>query len=175
MSTSDSGVKGNSGALTRRCRPTGPGGVRLLRHQSGPGRHRRFSMCTSRSWARRLPPPTSPWRRGTGRPGSSGCAGGLHREGGHVGPDQATGVVVTDRLPSAVRFVSAIPSQRRCERTERVLTCDLGTVPSGDSVNVRVVVEPIRQGLMRNTVEVTANESDPNVANNRDVETTRVR
>jgi uncharacterized repeat protein (TIGR01451 family) len=91
------------------------------------------------------------------------------------GPNQATGVTVTDQLPTAVRFVSAAPSQGRCDRAARLLTCDLGTVPSGDSVNVRVVVEPRSRGLLRNTVEVTANESDPNTANNSDVETTRVR
>ena len=93
----------------------------------------------------------------------------------NLGPDQATGVIATDRLPTAVRLVSAIPSQGRCERTATLLTCDLATVPSGESVNVRVVIEPLRRGSMRNTVEVTANESDPNPANNRDVEATRVR
>jgi uncharacterized repeat protein (TIGR01451 family) len=93
----------------------------------------------------------------------------------NLGPNTATDVTVTDWLPAAARFVSARASQGECNRTGRVLSCELGSVPSGGRSNVRVVVVPIRPALIRNTVEVTANESDPSTANNSDVETTRVR
>jgi uncharacterized repeat protein (TIGR01451 family) len=93
----------------------------------------------------------------------------------NMGPDQATSVTVSDELPNTVRFVSATSGQGTCSHVGNLLTCELESLASGKSANIRVVIVPKRPGLLRNTIEVTANETDPSLANNGDVETTRVR
>ncbi len=93
----------------------------------------------------------------------------------NFGPDQATGVTVTDELPNTVRFVSVRSGRGTCSHFENLLTCELEALASGMRANVRVVVVPKRPGLVRNIIEVTANEVDPNPVNNIDVEITRVR
>jgi uncharacterized repeat protein (TIGR01451 family) len=81
------------------------------------------------------------------------------------GPSPATGVVLTDLLPAGVNFVSSTPSQGTCAGTATV-TCNLGTIASGASVTVTIVVQPPTPGSINNTASVAANESDPNTANN---------
>ncbi len=93
----------------------------------------------------------------------------------NLGPDQATSVTVTDKLPTSVRFVSARPNQGSCYRAGRLLTCELGSLGTGEHANVMIIVKPHRPGLLRNIAEVTANEPDPHTGNNKDVEITRVR
>ena len=92
----------------------------------------------------------------------------------NLGPDQATGVTVTDKLPTGVRLLSVRPNQGSCHRAGRMLTCELGSLAAGEYASVSIIVRPRVPGLLRNTVEVTANEADPNAGNNQDVEITRV-
>ena len=93
----------------------------------------------------------------------------------NTGPDGATGVVVTDTLPTGVRLVSAESPSGTCSQAGRVVTCDLEDIPSGEQATIRIIVTANKQGIKTNTVSVTANESDPNTANNTDTETTTVR
>jgi uncharacterized repeat protein (TIGR01451 family) len=93
----------------------------------------------------------------------------------NLGPGAATGVTLVDRLPAGVRFVRALTGQGECLLTRRLLTCHLGSLASGDQARVRVVVVPIRPGVLRNIVHVTADQTDPNIANNADIERTRIR
>ena len=58
------------------------------------------------------------------------------------GPSVATGVVLTDDLPSSIAFVSVTPSQGRCSRILGRVTCSLGTLASGGVAQVRIVVVP---------------------------------
>jgi|GEM_PF-1749578 len=87
------------------------------------------------------------------------------------GPDPATKVVVTDTLPSGVTFVSASPW---CVHSAGVVTCNLGTIPAGDSVTITIVVTPTAPGTISNTATVTSDTLDPNTANNSDTEPTEV-
>jgi uncharacterized repeat protein (TIGR01451 family) len=87
------------------------------------------------------------------------------------GPDPATNVVVTDTLPSGVTFVSASPG---CVHSAGVVTCNLGTIPAGDSVTITIVVTPTAPGTISNTATVTSDTLDPNTANNSDAEPTEV-
>jgi len=87
------------------------------------------------------------------------------------GPDPATNVVVTDTLPSGVTFVSASPG---CVHSAGVVTCNLGTIPAGDSVTITIVVTPTAPGTISNTATVTSDTLDPNTANNSDTEPTEV-
>ncbi len=80
------------------------------------------------------------------------------------GPDTATGVTLSDTLPSGVSFVSVSTTQGSCSGTTSI-TCNLGTIPVGSSVRVDIVVT--RTGTdVANTVTVRGNEVDPNPANN---------
>jgi uncharacterized repeat protein (TIGR01451 family) len=94
------------------------------------------------------------------------------------GPAAATGVSVVDTLPD-VTFVSATPTQGSCERAgkgkaDSVLTCELGSLASGASATVSIVVSPARDGTIANTASVRGNEPDPDRANNTATETTTV-
>jgi uncharacterized repeat protein (TIGR01451 family) len=88
------------------------------------------------------------------------------------GFDDAPGVVLTDRLPTGVTFVSASTG---CSQAFGVVTCDLGTVPKGTTVTKTVTVTPASAGSITNTasVESTAEEITF-LANNSDRERTEV-
>lgn len=88
------------------------------------------------------------------------------------GPDTATGVTLTDILPSSVTFISASAG---CSEAGSVVTCDLGSLASGsDATVVIAVTTPSDIGMLSNTATVTANEEDPDPGNNSAVATTTV-
>jgi uncharacterized repeat protein (TIGR01451 family) len=93
----------------------------------------------------------------------------------NLGPDTATGVIVTDQLPSGVAFVSAVSLRGTCDQAGGTVSCDLGSLANRKRAVVSIVVTPTTVGSITNTAEVSANELDPNLANNTDVATTRVR
>jgi uncharacterized repeat protein (TIGR01451 family) len=81
------------------------------------------------------------------------------------GPNDATGVTVIDTLPAGVTLVSATPSQGTCTG----LSCDLGNLANGASATVTVMVTvdvATPAGTITNTANVSANEDDPDAANN---------
>jgi uncharacterized repeat protein (TIGR01451 family) len=90
------------------------------------------------------------------------------------GPANATGVVVTDTLPSSMSFVSARSSQGSCSGTTTV-TCNLGAMANGANANVTIVVRPRTAGTYANSVRVSSNIQDSNAANNTASVTTRVK
>jgi len=100
------------------------------------------------------------------------------------GPDAATNVVVTDKLPPGVTLVKATPSQGTCATQGRTVTCDLGRLDAPTTTNGTVtndfatvtlkVRAPQKTGAIENTAEVTSNATDPNLVNNTDTETTQV-
>ena len=49
----------------------------------------------------------------------------------NAGPDDATGVELTDTLPAGVTFDSATPSQGTCSESSGTVTCALGTIADG--------------------------------------------
>lgn len=89
------------------------------------------------------------------------------------GPDAATSVTTSDPLPGSVTLVSVTASQGSCSGASSV-TCDLGTVASGDSATVTIAVRPTAGGSLTNTASVTAAEGDPDVGNNSASATTTV-
>jgi uncharacterized repeat protein (TIGR01451 family) len=111
---------------------------------------------------------------------------------GNAGPDAATHVVVTDKLPRGVSFVSATASQGSCVTTKskRQVTCSLGTIgvqvgpayvpgggpvyaPGGATIAIQVLA-PSKPGTITNTATVLSDLKDPNPRNNTDSATTRV-
>lgn len=97
----------------------------------------------------------------------------------NLGPTSATGVTVTDVLPSNTTFVSATPSAGTCT-TPSVggtgnVVCTFGTVPNG-SGNTRTVTIRVQASrtTVTNTATVSSSSSDPNPANNSVTITERV-
>lgn len=95
------------------------------------------------------------------------------------GPGSATGVVLTDSLPADAELLSASATQGSCTRSGKgrrdgTLTCNLGALASGATATVTIVVESGKAGVLVNTATVSANEPDPNTANNSATETTTV-
>jgi len=91
------------------------------------------------------------------------------------GPSPATNATLTDTLPAGVTFVSASSGQGSCSQSGGVLTCSLGSMPSGASVTATVAVTAgLLPGTLNNTASVKASEADPNLANNTSTATTTV-
>jgi uncharacterized repeat protein (TIGR01451 family) len=82
------------------------------------------------------------------------------------GPSPASGITLSDPLPANLNFGSAVPSQGTCLEMSGTVTCALGSLASGTSASVIITVTPTALGTLTNTVTVTANEPDPNAANN---------
>ena len=91
------------------------------------------------------------------------------------GPSAATGVVLTDTLPSGVIFMSATPSQGNCADTGDIV-CNLNTIAGGGNVVVTLVVSLPTSivGNISNLALVAGQEADTVSANNSDSETTTV-
>jgi uncharacterized repeat protein (TIGR01451 family) len=90
------------------------------------------------------------------------------------GPVGATGVVVTDTLPSSMSFVSASSSQGSCSGMTTV-TCTLGSMTNGANANVTLVVKPRSTGTYTNKVNVSSSTTDSNTVNNNASVSVRVR
>ena len=81
---------------------------------------------------------------------------------------------LTDDLPLEVNFGPATVSQGDCTETEGRLTCDLGDLDNTASAIVTIVATPTTIGLLTNTVEAAAVESDPVPDDNAATTTTNV-
>ncbi len=93
------------------------------------------------------------------------------------GPNDATGVTVTDELPEGVEFVSAEASQGgtdACDEQAGVVACNLGDIGNGDTATVEIVVTPTAVGTIENTAEVSSATDDPDTTNNEATESTTV-
>ncbi len=94
------------------------------------------------------------------------------------GPKAATGVTLTDTLPKNAGFGSSSTTQGTCSQkpSRGKITCSLGTMTSGQTVTVTVVVKPTAKGTITNAVSVQATSPpDPNSSNNTSSETTQVK
>ena len=79
----------------------------------------------------------------------------------------ATGVTVTDTLPSGVTFSGATSSQGSCSPSGSVVTCAVGAMPAGTIVSITLnVAAPGSAGTAVDQAAVSANETDPYTADN---------
>ena len=92
----------------------------------------------------------------------------------NAGEGDATGVTLTDTLPTEVEFVSVTSSDPSdsCAEMGGVVECDLGDLASMASATVTIVVRPTATGTITNTVEVTT--AEPDTTPNTDSEQTTV-
>ncbi|MGO9883140.1 MAG: hypothetical protein ACLPV4_09010 [Solirubrobacteraceae bacterium] len=85
------------------------------------------------------------------------------------GPDAATGVDLTDALTGAAQLVDLHPGTATCS-SEAPLNCTFARIPSGASEEIELTLRPLSPGLLTDAATVSADELDPDYANN----TTRI-
>lgn len=78
----------------------------------------------------------------------------------------ATGVTLTDTLPTGYAFVSAGSSQGICTFANGVVTCPIGAVTNGQAVTITIVATANVNGLAENRVNLALTESDFNPSDN---------
>ena len=84
------------------------------------------------------------------------------------GPSTATQVTVADSLPATVTYLSSSSTQGSCTGSGQVVRCAIGTMPSGATVTVTIVVRTLQPGTILNvTATVVGAEAETNTANNR--------
>ncbi|HZQ47205.1 MAG TPA: proprotein convertase P-domain-containing protein, partial [Verrucomicrobiae bacterium] len=83
------------------------------------------------------------------------------------GPNTATGIALSQTLPSSVQIVSTSASQGIVTTNSgNTVTCNLGTLFAGQTATVTVVVFPEVAGTIFSTATVGAQQTDFNLANN---------
>jgi uncharacterized repeat protein (TIGR01451 family) len=96
----------------------------------------------------------------------------------NLGPQQATGVTLTDRLPNHTVLLSASSSQGTCGRRGRRVTCNIGhlaaDVTGASAVTVTIQMRTPRLGSLRNSAFAQSVETDPVLANDVAETTTQV-
>jgi uncharacterized repeat protein (TIGR01451 family) len=98
------------------------------------------------------------------------------------GPLDATGVTVTDSLPSSVHFNSVASTQGTCVRStttkpapkDGTVTCKLGNLANGAKATITIIVTATTPGTLTNTAGVSGTETDPDTTNNSSTATTTV-
>lgn len=83
----------------------------------------------------------------------------------NLGPNDATGVIVTDNLPPGLSFVSATPSTGTY--SNGVWT--IGNLAHGASAVLTIVATVLQTGTITNVATISGNEHDPNPLNNQDL------
>jgi uncharacterized repeat protein (TIGR01451 family) len=93
------------------------------------------------------------------------------------GPQSAAGVTVTDNLPKNAGFSSVSTTQGTCapKPQQQVVVCSVGTIASGATVTVTLVIKPTTKGNFTDTAGVSATSpNDPVSTNNTSSVTTKV-
>ncbi len=76
------------------------------------------------------------------------------------GINDATEVELKDILPNGVEFVST-GSSPDCTETAGEVTCSIGGLANGASIDIIIVVKPTKPGIFTNKATVSAKEYDP--------------
>lgn len=85
----------------------------------------------------------------------------------NLGPQQATGVTLTDTLPAGVALRSITTTSGHCSVAAGTVTCLLGSLASGTSATVTIkVTTPVSPGPIVNEAGIAAQQTDPDPANN---------
>jgi len=93
----------------------------------------------------------------------------------NLGPSDAAGVLLADRLPLGTRLVSAVPSQGkdcRIDASTNTVICDLARLDAGETTTVTIVVAvdeslvpPLAEEIIH-SARVESEQADPNPGNN---------
>jgi uncharacterized repeat protein (TIGR01451 family) len=91
------------------------------------------------------------------------------------GPDAATAVTAVDTLPKNAGFQSVSTTRGTCaiSSDKTLVTCNIGTMASGATATVTIVISPTVNGSYTDTAKASATSpGDPNSGNNSDSVTT---
>ncbi len=89
------------------------------------------------------------------------------------GPDSAPDVTVSDTLPPFTSFVSAVPQRGSCNQAAGIVSCGLGTLSAGDSVEILIRTSIVREAAgqdLTNGVNVAGAGGDDTDPSNDDDE-----
>jgi uncharacterized repeat protein (TIGR01451 family) len=89
------------------------------------------------------------------------------------GANDASGVTVTDTLPSRVSYRSSSSTVGSCTQANRTVTCTMGQVDVGTTATITIGVKASSAGTVNNTASL-ASIDDTVMANNEDTETTTI-
>lgn len=81
-------------------------------------------------------------------------------------PVVATGVTVTNSLPSNAAFISAATSAGTVNQNGNVLSWNIGALTNGFSASLELALRPLEVGTVTNTATVSAAALAPNPADN---------
>jgi uncharacterized repeat protein (TIGR01451 family) len=81
------------------------------------------------------------------------------------GPDNDTGVKISDPMPPGNTYVSSTTTQGTCTGGA-ILTCDIGPMAAGASVTITLITTPSMVGTQTNTVVVSGDRPETNLTNN---------
>jgi uncharacterized repeat protein (TIGR01451 family) len=88
----------------------------------------------------------------------------------NLGPIAATGVTASDPLPAGVELSSVKTTKGTCRSTKAnnliTVNCSIGSLASGSAATITIVVKRLPVGTLTDTASASANEPDPNTANN---------
>jgi len=93
---------------------------------------------------------------------------------GNAGPSAASGLTVTDTLPTGAVFGGASGAGWACSQAAGTVTCTRATLVVGPAPNITITVTAPASGPLSNTAIVSASEGDPAPGNNSDTEGTIV-
>jgi uncharacterized repeat protein (TIGR01451 family) len=80
----------------------------------------------------------------------------------------ATGMTLSDPLPSQVRFTAVTTSQGTCsyDTGTHTVNCNLGTLGVGSTINIQLTTKTLQTGTLNNTATVNASQWDPATGGN---------
>jgi uncharacterized repeat protein (TIGR01451 family) len=85
----------------------------------------------------------------------------------NAGPEDATGVQLSETVPEGLDIVEIEPTQGECGQDGNLVICSLGTIKNGGSASVDVVVQtPGSFKALVAKARVSADQGDPNPGNN---------
>jgi uncharacterized repeat protein (TIGR01451 family) len=90
------------------------------------------------------------------------------------GPNTATEVVVTNKLPLSTSLDKMTTTQGTCSHSVGVVTCELGSLMAYGSAQISLTVKTTEPGTLRNDAEVRATQFDRDYSDNKASETTAV-
>ena len=82
------------------------------------------------------------------------------------GPSTATGLTLSEALPSGTSLVSATTADGSCTTAAATVTCAMNDLSAGSDALVTLVLRPGAAGPLDNTLSASANEADLNAADN---------